>query len=83
MYSRGRAIGRAIGRKRRNKYKPLNSHIKGYSAHHLYIESDSHFCVYVPEFLHRFYYHNSKNGYGMDTMNAIALSFFINESQLF
>lgn len=69
--------------KRGKGYLPINSHKRGYSAHHLFLESNNAFCVYIPEFVHSFYHHNSKTGEGMGTINAVALSVFIDGDDQF
>ncbi len=69
--------------KRGKGYLPINSHKRGYSAHHLFLGSNSAFCVYIPDFIHSFYKHNSKTGEGMDTINAVALSIFVDGDEQF
>lgn len=64
-------------------FLPITSYKKGYSAHHLFLESNSAFCIYIPDFIHSFYKHNSKTGKGMDTINAVALSIFIDGDEQF
>lgn len=69
--------------KRGKRFSPINIFKPGYSAHHLYLESNNAFCVYIPEFVHSFYPHNSKTWEGMDTINAVALSIFIDGDEQF
>lgn len=64
-------------------FLPINAYKRGYSAHHLFLESNNAFCVYIPDFIHSFYKHNSKTWEGMDTINAVALSIFIDGDKQF
>jgi len=58
-------------------YAPINTHYPGASLHHLCVENNLSFCIFLPDFLHMFYTHNHNTGRGMDTINAIALSVLI------
>lgn len=64
-------------KKRGLGYKPLNPFFPGSSVHHLFLENNKDFCIYIPLYLHEIK-HNPKTGEGMDTVNAIALSVFVN-----
>jgi hypothetical protein len=59
-------------------YAPLNESDIGYHLHHLHLEGNHDFGIFIPEFIHRFGYHNSFTGYGMDTINAMAIQFWLN-----
>ena len=60
-------------------FNPLNSYFKGATHHHLHLEGNNEFVIFIPTWLHRMYNHNVSTWNGMDTINAIALDYFINE----
>ena len=60
-------------------FKPLNNRFECSHGHHLYLEDNLDFVIYLPDWLHRLHCHNRKTWEGMDTMNAIALDYLINE----
>ena len=64
-------------------YSPLNSAFLGSHIHHLHEESNTSFCVYIPCFLHDGIYHNSYTGEGMQSINAVALSYWLIDYQFF
>ena len=59
--------------------KTLNGFFKGSHLHHVHLEGKTVFCIYIPDWMHRLYYHNPKNGLGMVEINANAFDFWINE----
>jgi len=77
------ASKRTISHSRGLGFIPLNSCFYGAHTHHLHIENNASFCVYIPDWLHKFYRHNAKNGRGMDTINAVALDFWLSEYDFF
>ena len=64
-------------------YSPLNSAFLGSHTHHLHEESNTSFCVYIPSFLHELIPHVSKTGTGMQSINAVALSYWLIDYQFF
>jgi hypothetical protein len=60
-------------------YAPINEPFTGAHFHHLHLEDDHSFGVYVPDFLHAHTYHNSCTGQGMDEMNAVALQYWLDD----
>lgn len=64
-------------------YSPLNSAFLGSHIHHLHEESNTSFCVYIPSFLHELIHHVSKTGTGMQSINAVALSYWLIDYQFF
>lgn len=76
-YSKSVAYKRGFG------FTPLNAAFWGSHAHHLLLENNNSFCVYVPCFLHEGIKHNSKTGEGMQTVNAVALSYWLIDYQFF
>lgn len=61
----------------------INKHFTWCEAHHLHLEDNHEFIINIPCFLHRLYSHNSFSWKNMDTMNAIALDFLINENSIY
>ena len=88
-YDSSHKIQRKIKDARINSYKrglgysPLNSSFLGSHIHHLHEESNTSFCVYVPSFLHELIPHVSKTGTGMQSINAVALSYWLIDYQFF
>lgn len=60
-------------------YMPINTPNIDLVLHHLHLENNHDFVISIPEWLHRLYYHNSRTWENMDTINAIALDYWINE----
>jgi hypothetical protein len=69
--------------KRMLGFSPLNSPFIGSHIHHLHEEYNLSFCVYIPSFLHAMVPHCSKTGAGMQTINAVALSYWLIDYQFF
>lgn len=61
-------------------YKSINKTFNWCDAHHLHLENNHNFIINIPCFLHRLYSHNSYTWNNMDSINAIALDFWINEN---
>ena len=68
------SVNRGLG------YNPLNSSFLGCDAHHLLLENNKDFCINLPAWLHRFYIHARKEPGTLDSINAVALDFWINEN---
>jgi len=60
-------------------YIPLNDKFEYSNGHHLWINGMSDAVIFLPEFLHLLNWHSSKIESTMDTVNAIALDYWINE----
>lgn len=70
-------------KKRGLGYQPLNYYFRGSALHHLFLEGNKDFCVFVPDFLHSMFKHNPWTGAGMDQINAIAVSALIHGNEQF
>jgi len=66
-------------RRGRYGYAPLNESQTGYHFHHLHLENDHSFGIFVPYFLHDNVFHDSSTWQGMDSMNAIAWQYFLDD----
>lgn len=64
-------------------YLPLNDYFKGSHAHHLLLENNEWFCIHIPAFLHYYFKHRTDTGKGMQTINAVALSYWLIDYQFF
>lgn len=65
--------------KRRNLgFQPLNDRFECSHGHHLYLEDNLEFVIFLPSWLHRLHDHTPKMWKNMDTINAIALDYWIN-----
>jgi hypothetical protein len=73
MMDKGNARRRLYG------FNPINKSSIQFEGHHLWLENNSDFVIYLPIFLHKPYRHNHNKPETMDTLNAIALDFWINE----
>jgi len=71
------ALKRGLG------FNPINDFFPGSSAHHLHLEGNKNFIIYIPSWAHHFYSHNTKSWAGMDSINSFALSFWLIDSELF
>ncbi len=60
-------------------YNPINKSFKFSDAHHLHLENNNAFVILIPRWLHKLYGHKPTTWKNMDTINAIALDFWINE----
>jgi protein-arginine kinase activator protein McsA len=60
-------------------YSPINEPETGAHFHHLHLEDNHEFGIYIPEFIHTLIQHNSVTGMGMDTMNAMAWQYLLDE----
>lgn len=69
--------------KRGYGYFPLNIPFRGSCIHHLHEEHNNFFCVHIPLFLHELIPHTSKTGTGMQSINAVALSYWLIDYQFF
>lgn len=65
--------------KRKLGYNPINTKFNWFDAHHLHLECNINFVIFLPRWLHLFIHHRPKTWVGMDTINAIALDYWINE----
>ncbi len=61
-------------------FNQVNNLFNGSTAHHLYLEGNNSFVIYLPSWEHELYKHNPKKPESMTTINSIALDFWINES---
>jgi len=66
-------------KKRKLGYNPINTKFNWFDAHHLHLESNNDFVIFLPRWLHLFTHHRPKTWVGMDTINSIALDYWINE----
>ena len=68
---RRRELWRKCSNKRERNlgYIPINNWFEGSNFHHL--DKDS--GVYIPEWLHKAYWHNQWTGQGMDKINEVAI----------
>lgn len=74
------AIDRKHQAKRKNfGYKSINKTFNWCDSHHLHLENSHDFVINIPCWLHRLYRHNSFTWKEMDTINAIALDYWVNE----
>lgn len=51
----------------------------GFESHHVWLENRSDFVIYLPYFLHKLHSHTHENKGTMDSVNSIALDYWINE----
>ena len=58
----------------------INSKFNDSDGHHLHLENRTDFVIFIPKFIHKLYYHNSNKPETMDSINAVALDWFLNES---
>lgn len=68
-----KAIKRGYG------FKPLNTPFKGSAAHHLHLEGNKDFVIFLPSWLHSLNHHNSKTGLNMFSVAAIALDYWLSD----
>lgn len=73
QYSHKRGLG----------HTPLNLYFNGAHVHHLHLENNDSFCIFIPDWLHYLYPHNVKSGKGMQTINAVSLDFWISDYDFF
>lgn len=65
--------------KRYQRNSVLNQKINRFHKHHLHLDQSRSFVIYIPSWLHSIYHHNPHTWDGMDSINAIALDYWINE----
>jgi hypothetical protein len=63
-------------------YEPLNEDVTGFHFHHLHLEDNHAFGIFVPDFIHNDLYHNSFTWENMDTVNARAIQYWL-DSEMF
>ncbi|MFA7030583.1 MAG: hypothetical protein WC179_09930 [Candidatus Cloacimonadaceae bacterium] len=66
-------------RRRGYGFNPINDRKDNHHAHHLHLENNSSFVLYIPEFIHTLHNHNSEIENSMISVNALALDYWINE----
>jgi|GEM_PF-6359119 len=54
-------------------YSPVNAYQEGMDYHHMHLNNDPDIGIWIPKSLHRFIYHNSRDGHGMKEINKTAL----------
>ncbi len=69
----------SIKRKYSRTIKINSNRIRSHK-HHLHIENNHNFVIYIPDWLHMLYKHDPNSWKNMDTINAIALDYWINEN---
>jgi hypothetical protein len=62
-----------------NRSNPINNKFDSADAHHLHLENNSDFVIYIPTFLHQLHGHQKSYPGTLDTMNSIAFDFLIQE----
>jgi hypothetical protein len=79
--SNGRAAIKRYMHRRKHEYgfEAINACKFGHEGHHLHLENNHDFAINLPDWLHRLIYHNSRSGRGMDSINSVALDYWINE----
>lgn len=74
------SIDRKYQAKRRNfGYKSINKTFNWSESHHLHLEENHDFVINIPTWLHKLYSHSSVTWRNMNSINALALDFWINE----
>lgn len=61
-------------------FKALNKALKATHGHHLHLEGNHDFVIFVPNFIHTMFGHRSDYAEAMISINSIALDLWINES---
>lgn len=61
-------------------FKPINNYFHYSTAHHLHLENSKDLIIYIPFWEHEIHRHKIKTWEGMDTINSIALDYWVNES---
>lgn len=73
----------SAGRKRNIKrglgFNPLNDYFMGSHAHHLHLENNKDFVIYLPSWLHSLNRHSSKTGKNMFSVASIALDYWLSD----
>lgn len=59
----------------------LNIPFAGSAGHHLWLHDDKTLVIHLPEFLHQLHWHSHHKLETMNTPNALALDYWINEEQ--
>jgi len=60
-------------------FNPINNYFDCSNAHHLWLEDCSDFVIYLPQFLHKLYYHSHHDETSMITPNSISIDYWLNE----